>query len=78
MIDYKAFYKWATEKPGRMASITINDYGEPNGEKVFVYDHTLHEGQIVKSVDDINLEGRKEAADKAEFERLKAKYEQAS
>lgn len=60
---------WAKEKPTvRKAEITIT-----NGEvSAFVYDKILAAGQILKAGDEINIEVEKE---KAEYERLKEKFE---
>lgn len=73
-MDLNEFVTWQAEKPGkRSANITI----ETNGEvKIWVYDFDLMVGQHVKSVEEIHLEGVKEAQEKAEYERLKAKFEE--
>lgn len=63
---------WAKEKPTtRKAEINTE-----NGEvSVWVYDKALCEGQIVKNVNEIKIEEKQAKKEKAEYERLKQKYE---
>ena len=75
-MDLNSFYTWQQQDPDmRHVQITIEHNNKP---KVWVYDFTLMAGQHVKSVDEINLVGVREAREKAEYERLKAKFEEGS
>ena len=71
-MDLNQFVKWQQEKPKtRHVNIEIT-YDET---KIWVYDFALMVGQHVKSVEEIHLEGVREAREKVEYERLKAKFE---
>lgn len=68
----ESFIQWQKENPAtRTVDIDINK----DGVKIWVYDTAIWQGQFVESVADINLEGEEERKEKAEFERLRAKYE---
>jgi hypothetical protein len=76
--NLNAFIDW-TMAGRRSAEIKINHrYGIVGGEKpieVFIYDYDLCTGQSVTSVEQIDLEGKKLEREKAEYERLKTKFE---
>jgi len=71
MIDLNQFAEWQAEDPHR--SVEIKIAGE--GTKVWVWDRSIMKGQFVKSVAEINLAAKKEQDERAEFERLRAKFE---
>ena len=71
MIDLSQFQAWAKEGPRRAVDIKIR---EGKVETIWVFDYNLMEGQHVQSVGEIDLEGEQVKAEKAEFERLSAKY----
>lgn len=74
-MDLNQFYAWQQEKP-ETRSITIEAGPvKSQGIKVWVYDYGLQAGQFVQSVDEIDLEGKKEARESAAFEALRAKFE---
>jgi len=75
MIDLNQFYQWQQEEKSRTVTIKIGEFGEPEKLKVWVYDYKLDAGQHVTSVDEIDLEAEKERRERAEFERLRSKYE---
>ena len=84
MLDLNKFIEWAKEKDTRRVSIEIGEYvynpanyrwGIKHDIKIWVYDTDLREGQHVTSVDEINLEDKKERREKEQYERLKAKFE---
>lgn len=74
-MDLNQFAKWQAEKPKtRRLEIEANFR---NGLTVWVYDTGIGEGQYVKSVEEIDLEAKKAAAEKSNYERLKKKFEEA-
>lgn len=74
-MDLNKFYEWQQEKPQeRWLSIKSDPV---SGVYIWVYDQTLMAGQRVHSVEEIDLEGKKEAEERAKYEALKAKYEEA-
>jgi len=80
LLDLNKFIEWVEEKSTRSVSIEIGEgvYNPVNndwGIKIWVYDTDICEGQHVMSVDEINLEGKKERQEKEQYERLKAKFE---
>jgi hypothetical protein len=84
LLDLNKFVEWAKAKDTRRVSIEIgeNVYNPANpnhrwGIKIWVYDTDICEGQHVMSVDEINLEGKKERREKEQYEILKAKFERA-
>lgn len=75
MIDIEKFYHWQQEKPDtRHVEIKITP--RDKAIKVFVYDQELKQGQYVQSVNEIELENKYEAEQRAEYERLRAKFEE--
>lgn len=73
-MDLNQFLEW--QRTGKNRAVNI-ELGEPfNKEyiKVWVYSYDLGTGQIVKSVDEIDLEAEKAKKEKAEYERLKKKF----
>ncbi len=75
-MDLNQFAAWQAEKPDTRC-ITI-EAGHGKELSAWVYDSELHEGQYVTSTYEIDLEGKKAADEKAEFERLRKKYEGVS
>ena len=85
-VDLNSFVDWVNEKPqARVVHIEIqmrsscpsaNAVTKAGAEiKVWVYDCGLEVGQFVKSVDEIDLERRKEEKEKSLLQQLKQKYE---
>ena len=73
MIDLNQFYAWQAEKP-ESRTVKIEIKGDSQAE-VFVWDRTLIDGYFVKSVEEIDLEGRAQEKEFKRFIELKAKYE---
>lgn len=75
MIDLNPFVAWQQEKPDtRRLDIKFSPY-EKNGFSIYAYDSSLRTGDLVTTVEEINLEKKHEAEQRAEYERLKAKFE---
>lgn len=85
-VDLNSFVDWVNEKPqARLVHIEIqmrsscsSAYAVTKADaeiKVWVYDRGLEVGQFVKSVDEIDLERRKEDEEKSLLAQLKKKYE---
>ena len=72
-MDLNQFLEWQEEKPKSRAITIKAGHGDPL--MVWVYDRDLRTGQFVKSVDEIDLEAEKAKEEKAEYERLKKKFE---
>lgn len=72
-MDLNQFLEWQEEKPKSRAITIKAGHGEPL--MVWVYDRGLRTGQFVQSVDEIDLEAEKDKKEKAEYERLKKKFE---
>ena len=72
MPTLEEFQKWVGEKPDtRVVKIDIKQ----NTITFFVMDMASHAYQTVTSVAEIDLEGIQAQKEKAELERLRAKYE---
>jgi len=79
MPDLNKFVEWVKKDPGvRTVDIKIGGYCNAKNIKIWVYDFMLACGQYVASVDEICLEQKKEAEERANYESLKQKYEQAA
>lgn len=77
MPDLSKLIDWVKAGDGkRTITIHIGDYDNKNLLNIYAFDFNLGEGQTVNSADEIDIEGKKEAREKAEFERLKARYGQ--
>jgi hypothetical protein len=77
MPDLNAFIDWAN-RGRRAVEIKINHQGFATEEitiEIHAYDYDLEVGQLIKSVEEIDLEGCKLAKEREEYERLKAKFE---
>jgi len=85
-VDLNSFVDWVNEKPQsrtvhieiQMRSSYPSAYAVTKASaeiKVWVYDRGLEVGQFVKSVDEIDLERRKEEKEKILLQQLKQKYE---
>ena len=74
-MDLNQFLEWQRARKSRTVTIEIGR--RSNSEKILVwaYDYKLQVGQIVQSVDEIDLEGEKAKEEKAIYERQKATYE---
>lgn len=73
-LDLSAFVAWRNEAPERRyVSVKL----EPGMTEVraWVYDSVLQVGDFVTCVEEINLEQKKEDRDRAEYLRLKQKFE---
>jgi len=74
LIDLNQFYKWQREDPeNRNVKIEIGGRF-PDWLEVYVYDHELMAGQIVNSVEEIDLVGAHERREREEFDRLLKKF----
>ena len=76
-LDFSAFVAWRNEAPDRRyVSVKL----EPGTKevRVWVYDSVLQIGEYVTCVEEINLEQKKEDRDRAEFLKLKQKFEGGS
>lgn len=60
-IDYQAFKKWQEEKLSRSVKIEMDD-NLLGGLSIFVYDTEYMMGQLVKSVDEIDIKAKKKEA----------------
>lgn len=70
MIDFKKLQEW--ENAGdRCIEIKI-DRGVG---RVWIFDYDLLEGQVIKSVDEIDIEGAVRERELAELKKLSEKYE---
>lgn len=74
-MDLNQFLEW--QKEGKDRTVTIEIGSRSNSEKIHVhaYDYKLQVGQAVKSVDEIDLEAEKTKREKAEYERLRRKFD---
>lgn len=71
MIDLNQFIEWIMENPSRrLVDIKIHD----GNAEIWVFDSVIGEGQFVKSVDEIDLIGKKTKKEQTELKRLLAKY----
>lgn len=58
MVDIQAFRNWQLEG-NRTVKIEMGSINEKETFRVWVYDYDLSIGQLVKTVEDINLEERR-------------------
>lgn len=72
MPDLNQFAEWQKENKSRSVEIKIN----ARETRIWAYDSSMEVGQFVQSVGEIDLAARKEQKERAEFERLRAKFEQ--
>jgi hypothetical protein len=72
-MDLNQFAAWQAEKPDTRAIQITAGHGKQLD--VWAYDSQLEVGQYVKFVSEINLEGKKEQAERARYEALKKRYE---
>lgn len=74
-MDLNQFIEWQKKKSkSRHVDIKIT----PWGTKIWAYDEKLQVGQHVKNVNEIDLEAKKADEERAEFERLKKKFDKKS
>ena len=71
MPDLNQFAEWQKGNKSRSIEIKIN----ARETRIWAYDSSMEVGQFVQSVDEIDLAARKEQKERAEFERLRAKFE---
>lgn len=74
-MDLNQFLEWQKEGKDRKVTIEIGSCVNRKKIHVWAYDYKLQVGQIVESVDEIDLEAEKAKEDKAEYERFKRKFE---
>lgn len=74
MQDLNKIREWVQAKKGRHAAIDLGSIFDNKYVRVWVWDYKLSVGQVVKSIEEIDLEAEKENRERAELERLKAKY----
>ncbi|MGA4519287.1 hypothetical protein ACPA0F_18675 [Solibacillus silvestris] len=60
MINLEAFQQWQSEGK-RSVKIELGNIYDNENVSVWVYDYDLQIGQLVSSVDEIDLEGRRKA-----------------
>ena len=72
MTDLNQFAEWQKGNKSRFIEIKIN----ARETRIWAYDSSMEVGQFVQSVEEIDLAARKEQKERAEFERLRAKFEQ--
>lgn len=76
MSDLYGFLVWQAEAPERRTvDIKVDEFKEKQRVTIWVYDHVLMVGQYVETVDEIDMEARKEVEDRAKYEDLKKKFE---
>lgn len=71
MVNLEKLEKWVNEKKTRSARVTL----EQNVVLVWVWDSKLAVGNLVESVDEIDLEAEKTRRDKENYEKLKERFE---
>lgn len=70
------FKKWVKDGKGnRLVNIVIGEHGQADHASIWAFNYVLMSGQFVNSVEDINFEDENADKEKAEYLRLKAKYE---
>lgn len=65
--DLNKFKDWVKDSETRSVKIELSN----RGSAIFVYDRAIKEGQLVNSVDEIDLETKAKEEKIKEFERLK-------
>ncbi len=73
-MDLNQFFEWQRAKKERHVSIELGDPIEHKKVSIWCYDYGLQVGQYVKSVDEVDLEKKKEDEERREFERLQRKF----
>ena len=73
-MDLNQFLEWAREDENRYVSIKIGELTGTEEVKIWVYDYQKGVGQLVKSVDEIDLDAEKERVELEHYKRLKEKY----
>ena len=71
MVNLEKLEKWVNEKKTRSARVTL----EQNVVLVWVWDSKLAVGNLVESVDEIDLEAEKTRRDKENYEKLKERFD---
>lgn len=71
MINLEKLEKWVNEKKTRSARVTL----EYNVLLVWVWDSQLGVGDLVESVDEIDLEAVKEKQEREKYKELKERFE---
>lgn len=74
-MDLSDFQAWQAAGPERDVSIKIHqNYSGENETIAWVYDSHLMVGQYVKDVSEIDLEGKVDAKERLEYDRLREKF----
>lgn len=76
-MDISGFIEWQQAKPNRIVKIELGSVVRSDHRKIWVFDYDIMSGQYVSDVSEITLDEERERRDRAELERLKAKYEAA-
>jgi hypothetical protein len=66
---------WQQEKPETRSLDIKFSRREKDGFSIFAFDSSMLCGQFVKTINDLDLEKEYEVKQRAEYERLKAKFE---
>lgn len=74
-MDLNKFVEWQKEHKNCSVSLEIGKEPRTNEIKIWVYDYDLMVGQHVTSVDEINLQSKKDNEDREIYEELKKKFE---
>jgi len=74
-MELNQFIKWQGEKAGRCVDIEIGKSPYTNDISMWVYDYDLLVGQHVTTVEEIDLEGKKQLQEQEQYEQLKKKFE---
>lgn len=76
MDDFAALKQWVKEGQGtRTVEIKIGQRQDSNHYNIFAYDFELEEGQYIDTLEQLNLEKKKENNERRLYEKLRAKYE---
>lgn len=71
---FEEFIEWA-KKGSRKVEISFDHLSGHKQTQIWVFDADLMVSKYVDSIEEVNLNDEKEKGEKAEYERLKAKYE---
>ena len=74
-MDLNQFVKWQKIHPSSEVTIEIGKQPGTHEITIWVYDYTLMAGQHVKSVDEIDLQKKRDKEDRRKYEELKKKFE---
>ena len=74
MVDLNKFIEYQKEHPYCHVRIDIGEIPGTNMINIWVYDYNLMIGQHVNSVEEIDLQTKKDKEDKKKLEELKKKF----